>query len=348
MFLFISIFPGINLAGNFYVFHRLLSFWQIKWNIGWLALWAMASCGYTLFSFLDHVRPHWLWHELGKLFVCWLGVGFLCLCCLAVHDLLWLAIRFPIQTSRWLVCGAIAGICLYAFVNSFFLRVQTIQVQAPVNLKIAQISDLHLGSVSQRYCKRAIDRVNQLSPDLVAFTGDLLDPHSTLDAQTLRPLESLKPPAYWVSGNHERYAGLSKVKKLIRNTPLQPLENQAVLTNGIQLIGIEDSDSPEQVAIQLMQIPRQKDVYTVLLYHQPTGLEDAAQAGIDLMLCGHTHRGQIFPFGWLVQMKYPRLYGWYKYENCGMYVSSGTGFWGPPMRLGSRNEIVLIQLQKKE
>jgi predicted MPP superfamily phosphohydrolase len=215
-----------------------------------------------------------------------------------------------------------------------------------MELKLIHITDLHFGSVSSRHLKRVIDRTNELQPNLVLFTGDLIDPHSVVTAGSLAVLHELKAPAYWTSGNHERYVDLGAVMELLRSTPLIPLRNEVRETQRKQLVGIGDNEGRLYVEKTLEQMKLNPDLFTVLMYHHPEGLEAAGAAGVDLMLSGRTHRGQIFLLGWLVKMRFKQLYGVYEANGCTLYVSCGAGAWGPLMRLGSRNEILLIQLEE--
>ncbi|MHC4114526.1 MAG: metallophosphoesterase, partial [Planctomycetota bacterium] len=125
-----------------------------------------------------------------------------------------------------------------------------------------------------------------------------------------------------------------------------PLRNEVVDFNGIQIIGINDSSGKNHLAGELQRLKMNTTAFKILMYHRPQGLEVASNFGINLMLSGHTHNGQIFPFNFVIRLLYKRTKGYFQYENCHLYVSSGTGTWGPQMRLGSKSEIVLIKLRK--
>ncbi|MED5227799.1 MAG: metallophosphoesterase, partial [Pseudomonadota bacterium] len=122
------------------------------------------------------------------------------------------------------------------------------------------------------------------------------------------------------------------------------LRNNSVLADGLQLIGIDDADDVHQVGRELANITLDPQCFKVLLYHRPSGWDSAVKAGIDLTLSGHTHNGQIFPFNWLVKQQFKLITGLHRSGQCQLYVSPGTGTWGPVMRLGSRNEITCIDL----
>ena len=118
-----------------------------------------------------------------------------------------------------------------------------------------------------------------------------------------------------------------------------------MVLDDIQFVGIDDSDNPGHVADTLPSIAMDKSKYRILLYHRPLGWEDAREHGIELMLSGHTHNGQIFPFNLLVKTRFKKIHGLYQNGGSALYVSPGTGTWGPIMRLGSVNEITCINLR---
>ena len=125
---------------------------------------------------------------------------------------------------------------------------------------------------------------------------------------------------------------------------IRALDEAGVLADGLQLIGIDDADDVHQIGRELANITVDPQCFKVLLYHRPLGWDSAVKAGIDLTLSGHTHNGQIFPFNWLVKQQFKLITGLHRSGQCQLYVSPGTGTWGPVMRLGSRNEITCIDL----
>ena len=151
--IFISIFLAICLAGNFYIVYRFLSFWNLKFTAGIWILILILSISYVASSMLDHRLPSFFSRMLLRISGLWLGIGFLCLVCLGAHDLLRLVFRFPIDHSRWIATGIILFLMGYSFLNAFRLEVKTIEIPAPVDMTVLQISDVHLGSVSKRHVK---------------------------------------------------------------------------------------------------------------------------------------------------------------------------------------------------
>lgn len=346
--MFVLIFAGICLAGYYYILSRLFSFFKLKHNAWFWALWLTLGLCYIAFSILERQIPCILSHWLLRLSSFSLGIGWLSLVVLLSHDALHLVFRFPVHYSRWAAVGAIGLLCGYALYNATRLEIIKIQLPAPVTMRIVQLSDVHLGSVSQRHLERLVNHTNALYPDVVVITGDLLDAECRLGPETLEPLNRLAAPVYWVSGNHERYIGLARVMDLLKQTPVKPLRNEVSEIKGVQFIGIDDSEDHTRVRQVLPEMVFDPQAYNVLLYHRPEGFDAAANAGIDLMLSGHTHNGQIWPFNRLVDTRFKFVRDLHHIDKMALFVSTGSGTWGPPMRLGSRNQITLIQLIKTD
>ncbi len=241
-----------------------------------------------------------------------------------------------------LAVAAIASV--YAMINARILYVTTVHIPATVDMDIVQLSDIHLGSVSGRFLPRVVEKTNALNPDVVLITGDLIDSAHRLDTAAVATLNQLNAPVFFVTGNHERYANIEKVMALLNTTKVKALRNEVVDFDDVQIIGIDNENG---VADELRHIEIDPGKFSILLHHRPEGLEAASKAGIDLMLSGHTHSGQIFPFNYYVRRHFRYIKGLYKHKNLYLYVSAGTGTWGPRMRLGSKSEITLIRLGKK-
>jgi hypothetical protein len=346
--LFISIFTGICLGGYYYILARLFSFFKCRQNLWFWLLLVFLAFGYIAFSMLERRYPCRVCEWLLRLSAIGLGVGWLALVVLLGHDFLYLIFRFPVTISRWVVVGVIGCLTVYSFINAWHIEIKSIDMPAPVDMTIAQLSDIHRGSVSENHLRRLVRETNALCPDLVLITGDLLDPAGRLSAESIAPLNDLKAPVYWSTGNHERYAGLDKVMGMLKPTSVVPLRNEVADFKGIQLIGIDDSEDHTKLRQVLPSLQFDPDVYTILMYHRPDGFDAAAKAGVNLMLSGHTHNGQIWPFNWVVQSRFKYVQGLHRIDSLYLYVSTGSGTWGPPMRLGSRNQITLIRLKKND
>jgi predicted MPP superfamily phosphohydrolase len=227
---------------------------------------------------------------------------------------------------------------------------------ALVGLRIAQISDIHVGpTVRRSFVQDTVDRVNALEPHLVALTGDLVDgPVAALAGETA-PLAQLSPPlgAFFVTGNHEYYSGvfdwLAEVDRLGFTTLVN--EHTVVEYQGAPLVvaGITDERAGSIVPAHRPDPARAlagapEGALRLMLAHQPRSAPAAAAAGADIILSGHTHGGQYVPWTWVIHLVEPFIAGLYEVGGAQLWVNRGTGTWGPPMRLGSRPEITLIEL----
>ena len=223
-------------------------------------------------------------------------------------------------------------------------RVQLIANQLSMPVRFIQISDVHIGSRSSSFLESIVYRIIQHQPDFVCITGDLVDARDLSETQ-LRSLRALPMPVYYTTGNHERYEDLENILERLDRLGVNVMRNAAMdFSDEIQILGIDDADRPTQVREQLNALEVDPNRYSILLYHRPVGLEDAAAAGVDLMVSGHTHNGQIFPFRILVQWMFKYMKGLYQHGRTHLYVSQGTGTWGPVMRIGTRSEITLFEL----
>ncbi len=346
--LFFTVFFSIYLVGNFYILWRLSTLFGVGRGWFFYAIVIFLTFSYIAAAFLDSVFANGITRALCLLTVSWMGIGLLLLCTILIYEVINIFVNPPPFWSGVAVITFVACLTVIANINTRTLHIRTLDIPAPVNMDIVQLSDIHVGSVSEDYLRRVVEKTNSLSPDLVLITGDLMDPASRPRNAPFAPLNDLKAPVYFVTGNHERYTGVKKAMELLKDTKVIPLRNTVADFNGIQLAGIDDSADKKHVdkVIGGLNIDRSK--FSILMYHHPEGLEAAANAGINLMLSGHTHNGQIFPFNFVIYLLHPRKKGLFEHGNCKLFVTTGTGFWGPPMRLGSNCEIVLIKLRKQQ
>ena len=222
---------------------------------------------------------------------------------------------------------------------------------------IAQISDLHVGPTIKRdYLEPIVDAVNELRADVIAVTGDLVDGSVRDLASHTEPLARLtaRYGTYFVTGNHEYYSGADAWVSEIRRLGLAVLLNEhvvirhedaAVVVAGVTdyMAGYYDPSHRSDPAAALMGAPADASV-RLLLAHQPKSAFEAASAGFDLQLSGHTHGGQFFPWNYVVRLFHPFTAGLHRVDGLWIYISRGTGYWGPPKRLGAPSEITFLRL----
>ena len=274
-----------------------------------------------------------------------MGIGFIGFC---VFNLgLLAALTMPESTFEiGMVCLVVSVIaCVKGILNGHQIHLKTLHISSP---KITQhynlvfISDIHLGSNPQQHLENICTKIDGLDYDYLLIGGDLYD-SSAFEAEDVMPLTAIQKSILFVTGNHEYYVKdhADKVADLA-NYNITILDNESVQFDGLNIIGISDNQAPKlqsDIAHGLVS----QDAFNLLMVHQPS-IWDSAPDSTDLMLSGHTHNGQIFPFNLLVRLQFKTVYGIYKRLNSTLYVSSGSGTWGPRMRLGTKNEIVHISI----
>ncbi|VVB71346.1 3',5'-cyclic adenosine monophosphate phosphodiesterase CpdA [uncultured archaeon] len=279
----------------------------------------------------------------------WLGCVILVSAILLTTQIISLIFFIP-EEIKGLVVIASFFLCVCAFLYARMIKIVRYTLKSSKikkNLRIVHLSDLHIGPIyRESNLKKIVQITNSLKPDLVAITGDLLDGTARYrELDLLKPLNNLKAPAYFVFGNHDFYSGEEKVLRLLKATKTKILRSKLVETKGIQLIGIDDSENKHHAPAELKKIKFDKKKYSILLYHRPQGLNKCSEEGIDLILSGHTHGGQLYPLILIDKLFNEYVKGMHQYKNTKIIVSQGVNTWGPPMRMGSQSQIIEINLQ---
>ena len=218
---------------------------------------------------------------------------------------------------------------------------------------IVQLSDVHMGHVYRAcFLSKIVATVNGLHPDIVVITGDLFDGMDGDLDELVEPLKDLRAPegVYFISGNHENFLGVDKAYSVVKKTGVTVLNDEIRDIDGLQLAGISypqrgwrEPKIPGRILKTLPGFIPGKP--TVLLFHAPVGINEARDAGVGLQLSGHTHKGQLFPIGFITEHIYKGYaYGLHHLGDYSIYTSSGVGTWGPPMRTDNTPEIVDIRL----
>ncbi|QDD66088.1 metallophosphoesterase [Herbaspirillum seropedicae] len=268
-----------------------------------------------------------------------------------------------IELTAWLALALTAVATVIGYLNAR-RTAAVVEVSVPIanlpaaleGFSIVQISDIHVGpTIKAPYLQAIVDKVNALSPDVVAITGDLVDGSVRQLAAHTAPLAQLRARhgAYFVTGNHEYYSNAHEWIEEVRRLGLTVLMNEHVVLRhddaGLVLAGVTDytahhfdpahrSDPHAAIADAPDGHPR------ILLAHQPRSAQAAAEAGFDLQLSGHTHGGQFFPWNFFVPLQQPYVAGLKRLQGLWVYVSRGTGYWGPPKRLLAPSEITRVRL----
>ncbi|MFO0551450.1 MAG: metallophosphoesterase [Polyangiaceae bacterium] len=244
------------------------------------------------------------------------------------------------------------------------VRVKPVKIElsrlpaAMSGFKVVQLSDIHIGpTIDGTFLKGVVDQVNALEPDLVAITGDLVDGSVEELREHVAPLAALraKHGVFFVTGNHEYYSGVDAWIEELGRLGVRVLRNERVSIGddgaSFDLAGIDDyraKDFGRGHGADLAKAVAGRDTSRelVLLAHQPKHAFEAVKHGVGLQLSGHTHGGQIFPWGFMVKLDQTFVAGLDRLNDLQVYTSCGTGYWGPPMRVGAPAEITLIELAR--
>lgn len=372
------VFLSLLLATHYYVAVRLI--WGPVWPAGLVTflLWGLAFLGTTLI--LQPLAQRFLPVSLAAWIVwpasVWMGVLFGLLLLLGASEL----ITRPLEALRLLdsthsvliariraavVLGILAPLTFWSLRQGLKMpevkRVEIELTRWPMALngfRIVQISDIHFTSIRGAGFARSLTRcVNRLTPDLLAVTGDLVDGDAQLLGPELEPLRDLRARlgVYFVTGNHDHYSGPDPWVARVRQLGMDPLRNEHRILGdhdgaAFAIAGVEDhsarhlpGEHAEDLDAALSGIPENCPI--LLLAHDPATFKAAQKGPVDLQLSGHTHGGQIWPFHYLVRLSIPFVAGLYQRGAAKLYVSRGTGYWGPPMRFGAPAEITEIVLR---
>jgi len=225
-------------------------------------------------------------------------------------------------------------------------------------LTIVQMTDVHVGpTIGRGFIEGLVARTNAMNPDIVVITGDLVDGSVAQLGHATAPLGNLKARygVYFVTGNHEYYSGADEWLAELTRLGIKPLRNERVAIGetqtGFDLAGIDDLSAHGQAPGHGSDLPRALDGrdpsrFVVLLAHQPKAVNEAAHHGVDLQLSGHTHGGQLWPWNFLVKLQQGFERGVATVGGTTLYVSCGTGYWGPPMRFGAPAELTRLTLRR--
>jgi predicted MPP superfamily phosphohydrolase len=357
----IVIVPVILLTVNAFVCATLGHFLAIP---GWLfwqvipALLPIAFIAVTIVSF-RHSNP--FLRMIYAVSAAWLGAlnfaFFAAVACWLFSLPDWLA-NWPVP--RFDLAAFFFGLALaatiYGLINAARLRVTRVNIRLP-NLPeawrgrtIALVTDLHLGRIfGPEFLRRVISRLRALQPDAVLIGGDMFDGTTFEINQLVAPWRDYSAPRgiFYVTGNHDEFEERTLYLDAAQNVGIRVLHNEKVVLDGLQIVGVHDSEAgdPAELRDILRQVRLDPQQPSILLAHRPQNLAVAEQAGISLQLSGHTHQGQLWPWPLLVSRIYgPFAYGLHRFNRLQVYTSSGAGTWGPPLRVGTNSEIVLIRL----
>lgn len=336
--LFFSTFLAIYGSMNAYVYWRLSGLLGLRRSIWILALLAVA---FPLMSILVHYSQNIIMRIFYALSSIYSGVVWIGFSVLLVYEVAKYLIKLEPRVYGMIVLAVILVLTIGSIINGFLVHVRTIEVPIAgleTEVNAVQMSDIHIGTMrNSGFLNKLIEKTNDLEPDVIFITGDLVDGGGEYSHKSYNQLANLKAKTFFITGNHETYVGMDEVMHALKGSGMHMLRDEVTEYQGLQIVGLDDPGNNRTVN----NVEFDADKPTILLRHQP--YLDKLE-GVDLQLSGHTHAGQIWPFNLLVRTAFRYQRGLHEIGGSYLYISPGTGTWGPPMRLGSRNEITLIRL----
>ncbi len=378
LLVFVSIVQAILFLAHWFVYATVVHFW------GGLATSWTVKLAFVLFSISFVAASLRGWYSYGPLVrvfysvaAIWLGfASFFLLASVAswivagVSALAGLGWRPAVIADATFGGAVVAG--LYGIVNAAFPRVTRITVALPGlppqwrGRTAALVSDLHLGHIRNvRFVRRVVEKIIALQPDIVLVAGDLYDgvagdfeklagPWKALTSLLPSLAQGASPPrkpafgVYYIAGNHEEFYRNAEYLPPLLRAGVRVLDNEKVEIDGLQLIGVHyrDAVQPERYRSILQSMHLDRNRASVLLLHAPVQLPISDEEGISLQFSGHTHGGQFFPWTLVAKRVWARFnHGLQRVGDLQVYTTYGTGTWGPPLRVGTKPEIVLITFE---
>lgn len=369
-YIFASVFMLVMTLLNIYIWRRFLRL--LTHGIGrYLVIIPIILMLGNLFFVVDIVIP--IIPDSPALYMIsssFVGITFMLFVVAVVYDLsITVSKRVPFDQSRRRTLKIIFDVTMLIMAFSYLLRGLSQGIKLPVinrvrvkvkdfplpRFSIVQLTDVHVGRTIRRdFIEHLVQETNRLQPDMVVITGDLFDLPASQIEYDLYPLKDIQAPTYFILGNHEYFHGPGEAIVYMRELGITPLLNEHVVIGEgdrqFTLVGINDVIGartgmfPPDAAVAYDGVDQDRPC--VVLAHQPRMILEMDDYRCDLMLSGHTHGGQIFPFGLLVMTAQPYLAGLYQHSaDKQIFVSRGTGYWGPPLRVLAPSEISQIVIQ---
>lgn len=361
LILFILIFFLVYGGMNVYAYYKLKILIAVNRNI-WLGIFIfLMTFALFIVRILEKYKRYYFAKIVALIGYSWMGFIIFFFICSLIFDLIFV---IAFKKNPWggngfqkpfvlLSCILSIFIFAYAYHKANDLKVNTINIttnKIKKNVKIVQISDVHLGLMSRKeIIKNIINKIKEINPDILISTGDLIEGHVQNYNKFVVAFRSINPKygKYAIVGNHEYYGGICYALNFAKDAGFTILRNEGVNTdNNISIVGIDSSikglTNTDENRL-LKSFPENN--YKILLKHQP--IVNKESIGLfDIQLSGHTHGGQIFPFNFFVRLFYPITSGYTEMDNgSSLYVSRGTGVWGPQIRFLEPAEVTVIDLK---
>lgn len=346
------------MGANFYIFVRVvqalcaLPLWL---RVAFGVVYWIAACGmFISFGMRNVAMPEFLHRTLHIVGTSWLLFTLYMAVALLVADVVhWIWPSF--HHGLWYALGLTMAVLVAGYVNYRNPRVEHISIETdkPVEggrLRLVAMSDVHLGyGTTRKDLARYVDIVNSENPDIVVIVGDLID-NSILPvkkADMCREFERVETlyGIYMSAGNHEYISGIDECRNYLKTTPIHLFSDSVARPlNGVEIVCRDDRQNLRRAKLDSLLMASETESFKIVLDHQPNAIQESQKNCIDLHLSGHTHRGQVFPLNILTDHLFEQSHGYRKWGDTHAYVMTGLSLWGPPFRIGTHSELLVVDI----
>ena len=349
---------ALYLGANFYIFVRVvqamcaLPLWL---RVAFGVIYWIAACGmFISFGMRNVAMPEFLHRTLHIVGTSWLLFTLYMAVALLVADVVhWIWPSF--HHGVWYALGLTLMVLVAGYVNYRNPRVEHISIETdkPVEggrLRLVAMSDVHLGyGTTRKDLAHYVDIVNSENPDIVVIVGDLID-NSILPvkkADMCREFECVETRygIYMAAGNHEYISGIDECRNYLKTTPIHLFSDSVARPlNGVEIVCRDDRQNLRRAKLDSLLIASETESFKIVLDHQPNAIQESQKSNVDLHLSGHTHRGQVFPLNLLTDHIFEQSHGYRKWGDTHAYVMTGLSLWGPPFRIGTHSELLVVDI----
>ncbi len=362
MVIFLGVFSSFLYIANLVVYDALANIFSImvSWQLLLLGTMLGVFSGSFIAATVLGMRYYNLFTRRYYLFsAVWIGFFVYLFFTSVIYGLLaMLPVVLPPAVGELLVIVALL-VSIYGVLHARNIRMVEVEVILPHlpdvwrGRKGVWVSDLHLGQLhGPSFAHKIVEKINGLAHDIIFIGGDLFDGTGAPDIRELvAPFTALRAPlgTYFITGNHEEFGDSNRFIQAVAAVGIKVLQDEKVDVDGLQIVGVDYHNASEVENFKkiLSKIALDASKPSILLKHEPKDLHVAEAAGIALQISGHTHRAQLWPLEYVAQLTYKGFaYGLKNFKDMQVFTSSGTGSWGPPMRVGTHSEIVVFTFQK--
>ena len=350
---------ALYMGANAYIFLRLMqavSTLPIALRVVFGVLYWLAACGmFISFASRNVALPELLHRTLHVIGTSWLLFTLYMAVALLVADMVH-GIWPSFHHGTWYALALTLAVLAAGYINYLNPRVEHIAIQTnkPIeggHVRMVAISDVHLGrGTTKADLARYIELINRENPDIVVIVGDLID-NSILpvkQADMCREFERVEAcyGIYMVAGNHEYISGIDECRNYISTTNIKLYTDTIITpTRGINIVCRDDRHNHHRKSLNRVLTDADYAHFNIVLDHQPNAISESAENGADLHISGHTHRGQVFPINLLTDHLFEQSHGYRKWGETHAYVMTGLSLWGPPFRIGTHSELLVVDIE---